>query len=481
MIVIYPMLISQAVSENIIPGISKTIEGYILANAKSAVVDNPDVNRNFNFKIKNKKLVAYENIKLPEDHILYEDDIIYDDDGAPYGSSEDWDNPYSPMTVKKRAQTQKDYEDRKRDQKKRDQRKKDLERLKKSLKQDAIRRRIKNYDDEEKRLQKIKDDLKKDIRQRKIRKYDDEEKRENERDYKEAERQQKVIDDLKKDARQRKIKKHDDIEKRDDERAYKEKERLKSKEEELEKEKIQDEKDRIEIEKRATAKVSIQDNRALSIEPSLIELDIVEKNGNIKHEVIGVKIVPLRVKSDIKLSRLILHDTQVSFISSKVLGLGRSITRLVYKFFGKIIEKFGGSSILSGNPRRDIIMGRTGFKGEGFIVLSKNEDIDEIFLSNISKMNRLFKMGWNNIIVVDDIQRQVHFCMKIFKGTCTTLAFSTIYQNLNHLGVYESLEDAKRKTSMIFKIGKKAKNIFSECIIQNKISKYLNREKYNNE
>jgi len=399
MIVIYPMLISQAVSENIIPGISKTIEGYILANAKSAVVDNPDVNRNFNFKIKNKKLVAYENIKLPKDHILYEED-----DGPPYGSKEDWDNPYSDMAKAKRAKTQKDYEERKRDQEKRDRMKKNLE-----------------------------------------------------REYIEKERL-KAIEDIK-----------------DKEQV---KSNIKQKEEEEER---QDERDRIENEKRATTKVSIQDNRALSIEPSLIELDIIEKNGNIKHEVIGVKIVPLRVKSDVKLSRLILHDTQVSFISSKVLGLGRSITRLMYKFFDKVITKFRGTETLSGDPRRDIIMGRTGFKGEGFVVLSKNEDIDEIFLSNISRLNRLFKMGWNNIIVVDDIQRQVHFCMKIFKGTCTTLSFSTIYQNLNHLGVYESLEDAKRKTSMIFKIGKKAKNVFSECIIQNKISKYLNKEKYNNE
>jgi hypothetical protein len=164
--------------------------------------------------------------------------------------------------------------------------------------------------------------------------------------------------------------------------------------------------------------------------------------------------------------------------NAAMVGFGRKITRIVWRFLDRWSGnlKLGGITP-SGDPRRDIIMARTGHGGEGFIVLSKTEDIDEIFLTNIKRINRLFKMGWGNIIITDDINRMAYFCMKKFRGVCTAISYSMIYANFGQLQVYNDLEDAKRKTSSIFKIRKQFSKIVAEWVVDQKQSKYLSEGK----
>jgi hypothetical protein len=164
-------------------------------------------------------------------------------------------------------------------------------------------------------------------------------------------------------------------------------------------------------------------------------------------------------------------------MNALLVSRGRKIMRWFYGMSDKWMArlKLGGTTP-SGDPKRDIIRGRTGHKGPGFIVLSKNEDIDDRFLSNISRMNRLFKMGWGNVIVADDIQRQAYFCMTQFRGMCTVLSYAMMYQNVGQLKVYETLEDAKRQNSSLFKVSRKASKVFAEWISEYRQFKYYNSE-----
>ena len=66
MIVIYPMLISQVVSENIVPGLIKTVESYIVGNAKDLLVSDPAVMKKIQLKIKGGKFVAKESVTFSE-------------------------------------------------------------------------------------------------------------------------------------------------------------------------------------------------------------------------------------------------------------------------------------------------------------------------------------------------------------------------------------------------------------------------------
>jgi flagellar biosynthesis GTPase FlhF len=83
-------------------------------------------------------------------------------------------------------------------------------------------------------------------------------------------------------------------------------------EEKIEKEKEREKQEKIDKAKRAKAEVKVGDNKAMSIEPTYMTTEITDRDGIPRKEFIGIKVVPFRVKSDEKLSRLILHDTQLS-------------------------------------------------------------------------------------------------------------------------------------------------------------------------
>ena len=326
MVTIYPMLISQAVSENVIPGIAKTLESYIIVYNMNDVLSNPTGPRQVNYKIKGGRIFAKESEDLSE--------------GLPPG--------VKPGT-KGKGQPQ-----------------------------------LPELPDEE----------------------DEEEK-------------------------------------------------------EKEKEKISKEK----------SKVNLSD-RGITLEPTYMTVEVTKENGQQVTEFIGVKVVPLRVKSDAKLLDMMMYDQQMRFIQALMVKQGRNILRFAYKIIGKWTGRLG-SKILGGDVRQDAILGRSGFRGQPFIVVDKGQDFDESFFSKPSKINRLFKMGWGNIIIVDSINRQAYFCLKQLRGTCSILSFSMIYQNLGQLKVYETLEDAKRQNSSLFKMGPKISRVLGERMSELKQDRYI--------
>jgi hypothetical protein len=366
MILVYPMIVSQAVSENIVPGLAKAVESYILIYAKDTIITNPYVQRNFNFKIKGGKLYAHENINFTQEGV------------------EDWEKG---------------------------------------------KKEVPGTDSKEK-----------------------------DRFDKDSIQQQRLALDKEKEKRRRKEREED----REEKRQEKEAERIKQA--------------KIEKAKRASASIKMTDTKTISVEPTVMDIDFTDRYGNKMTQSFGVKVLAFRVKSDEKLSRLILHDAKLNMFNATMISLGRKITRRVWSFIDRWRSKFNELTP-SGDPRRDIIMARTGHKVDGYIVMSKTEDMDEVFLSNVSRINRLFKMGWGNIIIADDINRIAYFCMKQFKGVCVAISYPMIYQNFGQLQVYSSLEDIKRQSSSLFKVRKPLRKVLGEWVAEYRYSKYLSEEK----
>ena len=204
--------------------------------------------------------------------------------------------------------------------------------------------------------------------------------------------------------------------------------------------------------KKAKVEISSRDLRTLSLEPTFITI-----KGVFGDRLVGVKVVPTRVRSDVKLSELIAHDISLRWLNAKLVKLGRSVLRRVYQ----ISSKWKGETI-SGVPRHDLILGRTGLKGRTFIVLSKNYDIDENILNQASKIKRLISLGWNNLVIADDVNRIVYFCMKEFKGICSSISYASLYQHVGHMKVYESIEAAEKNSSSLFRIKKPLVTAISE-------------------
>jgi len=368
MIIVFPMLVSRAVSENAIPGIAKMIENYIIINFQDMIINNTDIKRQSEIFGK----ISYSKGNL---HIKESEDLL---EAGPPGST--------PGTKGKEKST--------------------------------------SSTSSPKSTSSTKSD-------------------------KEEEYYKEKIKQLKKQATD-------------------------SAKEKLEKQ----------LAKKASVAVKAEDIKSITLDPTYINVEKNDKYGNKSSSFIGVKVIPVRVKSDVKLSHLLLHDTQLKFLNAKLVTFGRWILRKTYTLFDKWTKRFGGGGITpSGDPRRDILMGRTGL-GKGsrtFIVLSKQEDIDELFLDNIKKINRLFNMGWGNFVIADDIGRSAYFCMKEFKGMCNVVPYAMMYQYLGQSKAYETMEDAKKASSSIFKVGKRFSKVLGEWRVINKLYKYsqLNEDNHN--
>ena len=198
--------------------------------------------------------------------------------------------------------------------------------------------------------------------------------------------------------------------------------------------------------------MKMKDLHTLSLQPTFITV-----KGIFGNHLVGVKVVPTRVRSDVKLSELVAHDISLRWLNAKLIKLGRTILRHVYQ----VSNKWKGETI-SGVPRHDLIFNRTGLKGHTFIVLSKNYDIDENTLNQASKIKRLISLGWNDLIIADDVNRIAYFCMKEFKGICSSISYASLYQHVGHMKVYDTIEAAEKNSGSLFRIKKPLVTAISE-------------------
>lgn len=251
------------------------------------------------------------------------------------------------------------------------------------------------------------------------------------------------------------------------EKLEKEKEEFKKEKEEfgVGKERAKLAKDKFEAEVKLAKKSKVKiagrpETKTLSLEPTYVPVETDEGQT-----IIGVKVVPMRVSSDAKLSYLILSDLRLGFIKRIIVSYGRKILRWVYSFTKRVQSP-------SGDPRADILMDKTGLKGNAFVVLDKHHDIDEALVNQPKALQKLFGLSWGNIVIVDDIQRQAAFCMKKFKGICNIIPYTMMYQTLGQKDVYEDLEDARKKSGSLFKYRKSVTKVIGEQIAENKMSDY---------
>lgn len=212
--------------------------------------------------------------------------------------------------------------------------------------------------------------------------------------------------------------------------------------------------------KSKAAKVSVRaSDRTISLEPSWVEVH----TDDMGTQFVGVKVVPYRVNSDVKLSHLLMHDMKLRDLDVLTLSLGR-------KLLGKILRISRPGGTVTGDPKRDIIYRTTGQQGETFVALEKNNDIDEYFLQNTNRINRLFKLGWGNFVIADDALQIAHFCMRANKGICQSMNYRMMYKTLGQSGVYEDLEDARKQNSSLFKM---KKTRFSKLLGESKTEEKL--------
>jgi len=212
-----------------------------------------------------------------------------------------------------------------------------------------------------------------------------------------------------------------------------------------------------------STKTEIEKN-SLAVQPTWVTLDT---GSGVK--LVGVKVVPYTV-DDKQIIDLLMYDKNLTGFSHFVTAAERKIASMAYSIwgstFGKVLDtlSFGsmGSNIISGDPKDDVILGNTDFKKNVFVMLN-SMSIPEDFTNDMGTTKKLFNLGWASLIVNDDVNKKVTFCMKEFHGICHSVSHQFLHAGLSKeiKTAYDDLNDVKSASNPIFAKMTKPSNLDS--------------------
>ena len=211
----------------------------------------------------------------------------------------------------------------------------------------------------------------------------------------------------------------------------------------------------------------------MTLEPTYINITLAD--GSM---LVAVKVVPFYLDTNVTLAELLLNDRKLVGIKAKITKytriLHKRFLKLYYRTLGRIPLMPGQPGTITGDPYKDIILSSTNFGKRIFAVLDKN-DIQNEFFQSAGGIKKLFGLGWNNLVFIDDINKRGIFCMKKFNGLCSTIPFPTMFSSLGgRENLYNSLEQARTSTSAFFRARKSPSGLFNESqnLIDNKLQEF---------
>lgn len=162
---------------------------------------------------------------------------------------------------------------------------------------------------------------------------------------------------------------------------------------------------------------------------------------------LGIKAMFFPVTNTRHLTPLLLKDATRRLLVKLILIQGRAIQRAVLKLTMKVIRSLPLIKKLVpnifGDPMKDIIMGLSTFE-DIFVAVSKQEVEEKNLFENPKVIRSLQRLGWPSIIIIDEVDQIVHFCMKEFKGMCSIASFSSLYATIGKTEVYKDASELRR-------------------------------------
>ncbi len=221
-----------------------------------------------------------------------------------------------------------------------------------------------------------------------------------------------------------------------------------------------------------SVKIDQPNSQSITVEPTWVKIDIKNKNVEMT-QILGIKVVAFPVKSDATLAELMLSDKSMGILKTLAVSLSRKFQKSMWNawYSSAGIIPFLGRGTVSGDVKRDILIARTEFRDK-IISCVNIMDLNNDFFKSAGGINKLYKLGWNDFITTDDVNKRAYFCLKSFKGMCNTIQYQFIYGALNQSQVYDSLEDVRKSSSPFFKLKTKASNLITENYINAKLEKF---------
>jgi len=211
---------------------------------------------------------------------------------------------------------------------------------------------------------------------------------------------------------------------------------------------------------------------AISLEPTWLQVTTKKKGL----QLLGVKVVPFRIKSSTAIPDMIAQDKQMKFLSYLATKYGRGITRVFFRIMQKMKIPILKDKPLSGDPRSDILLGKSQYRNNMFLCMSQMDLEKEDVFNSPGGIQKLHKLGWASFIIVDDVNRRTTFCMKEFGGVCSVVPFNFMFTSFgkDYNQAYEELEDIKKSSGPFFNMRTNRRKIFSESARTTSADKYLN-------
>lgn len=216
--------------------------------------------------------------------------------------------------------------------------------------------------------------------------------------------------------------------------------------------------------------VTFPSTNSISIEPTWV---IVSSRST--SQIIGVKVIPFYIDTDSDVLATMLHDNSLSGLDSQIHKFVRKVGRVFYAVIRKLPLPFMPSRVISDNIEESILFAKTEHGKNVFLCLNYSDFNNSEIVLNAKTLSKLFSLGWTSFIAADDINKRAIFCMKEFRGMCSSIPYSFLYSSISRdaAKVYENIEDVKKSASPFFRTLTSTKKVFGESIAYQKLNKYL--------
>ncbi len=213
-------------------------------------------------------------------------------------------------------------------------------------------------------------------------------------------------------------------------------------------------------------------DQAISVEPTW--LLVSGKEG--EKVLVGVKVIAFPVKSDTELSNLILNDRVRYGLGKFLYSASRGFVRRAFKIFKRWMPKTLTPDIpVTGDPTRDVLLASSSHGEDVFVILNSIDIPGDEFFRSATGVKKLFSLGWGSFAIVDDVNKKATFCMKEFKGLCSSVGIANIFATIGkeQHQVYKDAEEVKASASPFFHMSTNIRRLASESAVNEKLEKYL--------
>lgn len=211
--------------------------------------------------------------------------------------------------------------------------------------------------------------------------------------------------------------------------------------------------------------------QSLNIEPTWVHLTTKSRSV-----IVGIKVIAFPVDTDQDIIRIMSTDISLKFFERKLYQYTRSMTRLFWNVARHFKVPFiGADRPVSEDPEDSILFAKTQHGINVFTLLNHADIVDSRVYMHTGAVTRLFKMGWSSFIIADEVNKRATFCMKEFKGMCSTVPYGFLYASINKdvSKVYDNLDDIKKSASPFFRIATSKSKVFGEMLATEKLEKYF--------